>query len=177
MEQKTIIAGMFLFSGKKGVQVSGAKVYLQSGPDSKPIAFQKTGEAGKVTFAYLDKGVYRILLDIPRQKGKLEAKEPWNGDIQVAYHGEKKLYLFHEPSGFFSIRFSKLSHLNHSNVTPMYELDESSRKNRIVIAKFEVEQKYGSLTLALAAHTQYKFHKLTNKYREDAEMSVIRKGV
>lgn len=176
MENKNIISGMLLFGGKPGSKVPGAIVYLDTGTDHEPVAFQRTGESGKVTFAHLDKGVYRILLDIPQQKGKLEAKEAWMGDIKVGYHSEKKLYLFQEEAGFFSVRYSKLHNLANKNITPMYEVDNIWQKSRIVIGKLEVEHKYGSVTLQLAAHTQIKFHKLTDKYKTDAGMSVIRKS-
>ncbi len=176
MDNKNIISGMLLFGGKPGSKVAGAIVYLDAGAEHEPVAFQKTGESGKVTFAHLDKGVYRILLDIPQQKGKLEAKEAWMGDIKVGYHSEKKLYLFQEEAGFFSVRYSNLHNLANKNITPMYEIDNIWQKSRIVIGKLEVEHKFGSVTLQLAAHTQIKFHKLTDKYKTDAEMSVIRKS-
>jgi hypothetical protein len=176
MKSKNIIMGMLLFGSKPGTKVEGAIVYLDTGADHEPVAFQRTGESGKVTFAHLDKGVYRILLDIPQQKGKLEAKEAWLGDIKVGYHSEKKLYLFQEESGFFSVRYTKLHNLANKNITPMYEVDTIWQKNRIVIGKLEVDQKFGSVTLQLAAHSQYKFHKLTEKYKNDAGMSVVRKS-
>jgi hypothetical protein len=177
MKRKEIFIGMLLFNSKRGERVSGAKVYLETSSEQKAVAFQKTGDSGRVTFAFLDKGVYQILLDIPRQKGKLEAKEAWQGDMKVGYHGKKKMYLLQENSGYFSVRYTSLKNLAGSNITPMYELDESRMKGRIVIAKLEVEHKYGSVTLELSAHSQYKFHKLTDKYKNDAEMSVVRKSI
>ena len=57
----------------------------------------------------------------------------------------------------------------------MHELDESQKKTRILIGKLEIVQKFGSLTLEFAAHSQRKFQKLIEKYRNDAGMSVIRK--
>ncbi len=170
------ISLMMLFGSSKGSSVEGAGIYLETGTEQKLVAFQKTGESGKATFAYLDKGVYRILLDIPRQTGKLEVKEVWSGDIQVGYHSEKKWYMFQELSGYFLVRFTRLSNLANSNITPMYELDENQRRGRIIIGKLEVEKKFGSLTLELLAHTQKKFFKLTDKYKNDAGMSVIRKS-
>lgn len=177
MKGKSIVASIIPFMGNRGEKVSGARVFLETGTNSKKIAFQRTGESGKITFAHLDKGVYKILLDIPRQTGKLEAKEAWYGDFQVGYHSEKKLFLFQEDSGYFSIRFSKLSNLANTNITPMYELEESQRKGRILIGKIEVIHKFGSFTMELTAHSKQKFEKLTIKYKDDAGMSVISNSI
>lgn len=176
MKGKSIIASVLPFGGSRGERVSGARVYLVTGTDLKRIAFQKTGESGKVTFAHLDKGIYRILLDIPGQTGKLEAKEAWYGDFQVGYHSKKKLFLFQEQTGYFAVRFSKLENLADSNITPMYELEESRRKGRIMIGKIEIVHKFGGFTMELSAYSQKKFQKLTTKYKDDAGMSVITKS-
>lgn len=177
MKGKSIVASINPFRGNRGEKVSGARVFLETASNSKRIAFQRTGESGKVTFSHLDKGVYKILLDIPRQTGKLEAKEAWYGDFQVGYHSEKKLFLFQEENGYFSIRFSKIENLANANVTPMYELEESLRRGRILIGKIEVVHKYGSFTMELSAHAQKNFEKLANKYKDDAGMSVITNNI
>jgi hypothetical protein len=179
MENKKVVTSLFLFGllgSSRGEPVSEAGVYLETEPECNLVAFQETGESGSVTFAHLDKGVYKIYIDIPRQTGKLEVKETIMEDnLQVGYHSEKKLYFFHELQGYFTVRFSGLSKLANSNITPMHELETNKGKARIVIGKLEVDQKYGSLTLKLAAHTQKKFHKLIDKYANDAGMAVIRK--
>lgn len=175
MKVKSIVATILSFGGSRGENVSDARIYLETGTQ-KRVAFQRTGESGKVTFANLDKGVYRILFDIPRQTGKLEAKEAWYGDIQVGYHNKKKLFLFQELSGYFSVRFSRLDNIADSNITPMYELEESRKKGRILIGKIEVVHKYGCIAMQLTAYSQQKFLKLTEKYKDDAGMSVITKS-
>jgi hypothetical protein len=173
MEIKNIISGILPFRGNRGSKVTGAGIFLETGTGKKRIAFQRTGESGKVTFAHLDKGIYRILLRIPPQAGKFAAQEYNPGDIQVSYHSEKKMILFRDTAGYFSIRFSKIKNLSDAGITPMYELMEDRREIRILTGKMEVAHKYGSLTLELAAHTQQKFQKITNRYKDDAGVSVI----
>jgi hypothetical protein len=176
MEVKNIITGLLPFRRNRGELISGAGIYLETGIGKKRIAFQRTGESGKVTFAHLDKGMYRILLSIPTQAGKLTVKEERTGDIQMSYHREKKMLLFRDTAGYFSVRFSNLKNLSDSGITPMYELVEHRRKTRILTGKVEVEHKFGSITLELAAHSQQKFQKKTNKYKDDAGVSVITKN-
>ena len=176
MKGNSIITSILPFGGSRGERVSDARVYLESGSGHKRIAFQRTGESGKITFAHLDKGMYRILLDIPRQTGKLEARETWYGDIQVGYHSKKKIFLFQDATGYFSVRFTKLDNLADSNITPMYELEECRKKGRVMIGKIEVVHKSGGFTMELSAHSHQKFLKLTSKYKDDAGMSVITKS-
>jgi len=175
MEVKNIITGILPFKGNRGSAVTGAVIFLETGTGKKRIAFQRTGESGKVTFAHLDKGIYRILLRIPPQAGKLAAHEYNAGDVQVSYHSEKKMLLFRNAAGNFSIRFSKIRNLSDTVITPMYELVEDRRETHILTGKMEVAHKYGSVTLALAAHTQQKFQKITSRYKDDAGVSVITK--
>lgn len=175
MRKNGSIIGLLTFGSPRSSRVRGAQIFLEAIADHEKLAFQKTGESGKATIAHLDKGIYALYLALPQQAGKMEAKEIMPDDVQVGYHSEKKLLLFQNASGYFSVRFTKLSNLLNSNMTPMYEPDENFRSNRILIGKLEVIHKYGALTLEVTAHTQRKFMKLTNKYKDDIEMSVIKK--
>jgi hypothetical protein len=174
MEVKNIISGILPFRGKRGVAVTGAGVYLETGTGKIRIAFQRTGESGKVTFAHLDKGIYRILLKVPPQVGKLAVQEYNSGDFQVSYHSEKKMLLFRDAAGYFSIRFSNMKKLSDAGITPMYEMVEDRGKIQILTGKLEVVHNYGSISLELAAHTQQKFQKITTRYKDDAGVSVIK---
>ena len=170
------IIGLLSFGSNRGSRVAGAKVYIESLNDSEKIAFQKTGESGKVTVAHLDKGIYKLVIELPPQTGKLEAKGLLPDDIQVGYHNEKKLLLFQIKSGYFSIRFSKISNLTNNNITLMFEPDDTFRVNRITFGKLEVTNKYGAVTLEVSAHSAKRFARLTSKYKEDVAMTVIRKS-
>ena len=164
-----------LFRYHSGKPVSNAKIYLETEPGRKTVAFQQTGEAGRVTFAHLNKGVYKIVLEIPFQSGKrTEKEEKGEGDLQVGYHSKKQLYFFQQPQGYFTVKFSDLKHLNHSNITPMFELEKTINVERVVIGKLEVTSNCGRLSMFLSAHTQRKYLKQVQKYKEDSEMAVIR---
>ncbi len=176
MENKNTIIVLSLFGGNKGERVAGAGVYLEKAGNQQLVAYQETGESGKVTFAHLDKGIYTIILDMPQQTGKLEVKEPWTGEMQVGYHSDKKIYLFREATGYFSIRFSSFKNVSSENITPMYEVIQTRRINGMIVGKLEVAHKTGSLTLELAAYSLKNFNKLIEKYKFDAGMSVIRKS-
>lgn len=157
-----------------GEPIKEAVVYLETEKGNVPLAFQITGKAGGVTFAHLDKGVYKIVVALPQQKDKL-AREPNDiqDDFHVAYHSSKKVYFIQEPQGLFTIRFSETKNLAESGVTPMHELSRTDDQ-RMVIGKFEVDGKAGAVTLKFAAMKAKYFQKRIEKYKHDAEMSIIR---
>ncbi len=160
--------------GHPGEHVRNAVVYLETEAGNLPVAFQKTGKSGGITFAHLDKGVYKLVMVLPQQAGKYARDyNEVQADIQVAYHSDKKIYFFQEAEGYFTIRFSGIKNLTDSNVTPMYEIQEKAN-NRIITGKFEVDGKYGSVTMKISALKQKSFQKLVNKYKHDAEMAVIK---
>jgi len=157
-----------------GEPVQDAIVYLETEKGNVPLAFQITGKAGGVTFAHLDKGVYKLVVALPQQKDSL-AREPDDiqEDFQVAYHSGKKIFFIQEPQGLFTLRFSNIKNTIDSNITPMHELAREDN-SRIVIGKFEVESKFGKVTMKISALKAKTFQKQVEKYKHDAEMSVIR---
>ena len=166
---------MFNFFKKHpGEPVKDAVVYLETEKGNVPLAFQITGKAGAVTFAHLDKGVYKIVVSLPDQKSNLARKpDDIQEDFQVAYNSTKKIFFIQEPQGLFTIRFSDDENLADSNITPMHELSEQD-KHRIVIGKFEVDGKFGKITLQISALKAKTFQKQVAKYKHHAGMSVIR---
>lgn len=161
------------FGGKPGKPVQEAAVFLEPENGDVPVAFQLTGKAGSVTFAHLDKGKYRIVMTLPQQEGKL-ANERLNlpGDFQFGYHNAKRKYFIREYKGFFMIRYSGIKNLSGSNIFPTFNTDEK-KPNRVVTAHFEVESKFGALTMEILALSEKKFRKLINNYKNDLKMTAI----
>ena len=163
-----------LFKSNPGNPVSGARVYLETEPGDKLIAFQQTGEAGGVTFSHLDKGVYKIYLEIPKQKDSLQDKSvSASVNFLVGYHSKKMYLFFQNPMGNFMVKFSDVEKLAESNITPMYETESAETYARITICKLEVTGSYGKLALKLSALSEKKFQKQIKKYEQDAEMALI----
>lgn len=163
-----------LFSRRKpGKPVQEAAVFLEPEKSDVPVAFQLTGKSGGATFAHLDKGKYKLVMTLPQQEGKL-ANERLNlpGDFQFGYHNAKKKYFIREYKGFFMIRYSGIKNLSESNIIPTFNIDEKN-PNRMVTAHFEVDNKFGSVTLEIQALSEKKFRKLINNYKNDLKMTVI----
>jgi hypothetical protein len=168
------IAFLGLFKSNPGNPVSGARIYLETEPGNKLIAFQQTGEAGGVTFSHLDKNVYKIFLEIPKQKESLQDKsESAAANFMVGYHSKKMLLFFQNSMGNFMLKFSDVEKLAESNITPMHETEGAEKNARIVICKLEVTGSYGKLALKLSALSEKKFQKQIKKYEQDAEMALI----
>jgi hypothetical protein len=160
--------------GKPGKPVQNAIIYIEPEDSDIPVAFQKTGKAGGATFAHLNKGVYRIIMALPPQKGKrANESDDKPNDVQVGYHKNKQIYFVREPGGFFTIRFSNLKKLYDENITPLYETDKND-PGRLVVGKFELDGKYGSATMKVSALTENSFENLIEHYEEDVQMVIIR---
>ncbi len=168
------IALFGLFKSNPGSPVSGAQIYLETEPGKKLIAFQQTGDAGGATFSHLDKGVYKIFLEIPKQKDSLQDKsESAAANFLVGYHSKKMILLFQNPLGNFLVKFTNVEKLAESNITPMHETEGTESNARIAICKLEVNGNYGKLAIKLSALSEKKFQKQIKKYEQDAEMALI----
>ncbi len=175
-KNKSAFVLLGLFSSKPGNPVAKTKVWLKTEPGKKLIAFQQTGESGSITFAHLDKSVYKIYLEIPRQKDNLEEmQESAAANFQIGYHSKKMILLFQNPLGNFLLKFSEIEKMAESKITPMHETETAENNVRIAICKFEVAGKYGRLSLRLSALSANKFQKQLKKYEHDAEMALISK--
>ena len=182
LQQKTIIMTipvfskislLFFLSGKSGKPVCEAAVFLEPEEGDVPVAFQLTGKSGKATFNHLDKGAYKIVLTLPDQVEKHAGENlSLPGDFQFGYHNAKKKYFIREAGGFFMIRFSKFKNLAGSNIIPTFKTDDDNPFRR-VMAKFEVEDNFGGITMQIRVLSEKKFRKVINKYKNDMKMTVV----
>ncbi len=157
-----------------GEPVPGAEVYIEQEGNEDPVAYQHTGDNGKVTFSHLTGGLYRIKISVPQQSGKLmKGRNNIDCNLQVGYHNGKKQYFLREPEGFFTINYSKIKRLANKNITPVYFNDFENRR-QLVIGKFEVSGNNGSFTLELRAQKPKKFQKMVEKIINDVDMVTIK---
>ncbi|MGC9355448.1 MAG: carboxypeptidase-like regulatory domain-containing protein [Mariniphaga sp.] len=163
----------FLFT--PGQPVPGAEVYIRQEGNNQPAAFMQTGDNGKVTFAHLTSGVYRIEVTLPQQSGKLmRGRDNINCELQVGYHSGKKQYYLREPEGFFTFNYGKIKRLENKNITPVYNLYYDGNVKVVEIGKFEASGNNASFTLEMRAQKPKKFEKMVEKIKGDIEMVTIR---
>ncbi len=157
-----------------GEPVPGAEVFAEQEPDDEPIAFQQTGNSGTVTFDHLDKGFYRILIVLPKQKGKLARNvDKFDDGFKSGYNTDKKTYLLHEKEGFFALKFDNFKRVKDSNIKPVYKIEKDRNGERIVVARFEIDGKIGEITLSIEALTSKEFASKAKKIKHDTAKAVI----
>jgi len=140
-----------------------------------PVAYQQTGNKGKVTFAYLSEGVYRIKIILPQQSRKyIRGKDRIDCKLQVGYHKGDKRYFLNEDEGCFTVEYSKLRDLENKNITPVYNLEYDNGNKEIEIGRFEVSGNKGSLTLSVMVQKPKRFRRMVEKVINDVEMIIIR---
>jgi hypothetical protein len=170
----SLLVTFTIFSVFAGEPVPGAEVFIEQEPNEEPIAFQQTGSSGTVTFDHLDKGKYRILIVLPKQKGKLARDaDKFDDDMKLIYNTNKKTYLLHEKEGFFALKFDDFKRVKNSNIKPVYKVEKNRNGERIVIASFEIDSKIGEITLHIEALTSKKFSSDFIKTKHDTAKATI----
>ncbi|AHW61815.1 hypothetical protein SAMN05444285_102137 [Draconibacterium orientale] len=156
-----------------GKPAENTGVYLEKG--GQLIAFQVTGEKGKVSFKHLDEGSYKLLLVFPQQEGKYIKEKPRHETMTKAtYNPKNKTYYYQGTEGFFAIKFRNISRIRSENFSAIFreELDEEDKFN--AIAEFGIHNSGGSIGLSVEAITAAKFKKAADKIGQDISTQSIR---
>lgn len=152
-----------LFGGKRAEKT---EVYLEKG--KQLIAFQVTGEKGKVAFDHLDEGSYRLLLVFPQQEGKYIKDKPRHRTLsKAAYNRRKKTYYYQGSEGYFAIKFFGISKVKSENFLAVFKEERDEEDTYNVIARFGAHANNASIGISVKAITAAQFQKATEKAGND----------
>ena len=116
------------------------------------VAYQQTGEKGKVSFKHLDEGANQIVLVIPQQDRKLLREKPKHRTLTKAtFNPKNKTYYYQGEEGFFAVKLSNLSKIDKNTFSSVFREVRDEDENKIIIARFFVNNKGGDLTLNIEA--------------------------
>ncbi|WP_303925290.1 hypothetical protein [Draconibacterium sediminis] len=159
-----------IFTGKPAEET---EVYLQKG--GRLIAFQATGEKGKVSFKHLDEGSYKLLLVFPQQEGKYIKEKPKHETMTKAtYNPKNKTYYYQGTEGFFAIKFRDLSKIKSQNFSAIYREEQDGEDTFNAIAEFGIHKAGGSVGIFVEAITAAQFRKAADKIGQDISTQSIR---
>lgn len=143
-----------------------AEVYLEKG--KQLIAFQVTGEKGKVTFNHLDEGSYSLLVIFPQQEGKYITDKPKNRTLtKAAYNPRNKTYYYQGDEGYFEIKFRSISKVKSENFLAVFQEEHDEEDTYNVIAQFGAHAQNASVGISIKAVTASRFKKATEKTSND----------
>ena len=146
------------------------EVFLEKG--SQLIAYQITGEKGKVDFRYLDAGSYKLSVVFPQQSGKfVETKPKFQTLAKACYHSKNKTYYYQSNEGYFALKFSGISKIRSENFQLVLREEEHAEKKFIVILEFGAHGKNASLGISIRAITAARFQKMAEK--ADTNISML----
>ena len=151
-----------LFSIFGGRPTEKTEIYLEKG--NQLIAFQVSGEKGKVTFNHLDAGSYQISLVFPQQEGKFIKDKPKHRSLSKAsYNARKRTYYYQGTEGYFAIHFSGISNIKSENFVAVFkeEKDEDSTYN--VIAELGAHRNNAGISIRVETLTAAQFKNVTEK--------------
>jgi len=152
-----------IFGGRSTEKV---EVYLEKG--KQLIAFQVTGDKGKVAFDHLDEGSYRLLLIFPQQEGKYIKDKPKQRSLtKAAYNPRNKTYYYQGDEGYFSIKFHSISKIKSENFVAVFKEEHDEKYTFNVIAQFGAHGKNASIGISVKVLTASQFKKATEKTNND----------
>lgn len=149
-----LLAVVSLFGGRPADQV---EIYLEKG--NQLVAFQVTGEKGKVTFNHLDAGSYRLSLVFPQQEGKYISDKPkYRSLSKASYNARRKTYYYQGSEGYFAIRFSGISGIKSEKFIAVFKEEKEEDGTYYVVAEFGAHRNNAGLTIQVEAlkASQYK---------------------
>jgi hypothetical protein len=156
-----------------GKPAENTGVYLEKG--GQLIAFQVTGEKGKVSFKHLDEGSYKLLLVFPQQEGKYIKEKPRHETMTKAtYNPKNKTYYYQGSEGFFAIKFRNISRIRSENFSAIFREEQDEEDKFNAIAEFGIHNSGGSIGLSVEAITAAKFKKAADKIGQDISTQSIR---
>lgn len=153
------------FSGKP---VQDAVVILENIRNREPVAWQQTGENGKVTFQHLDAGSYRLLFDFPQLEGKwIKANRRNQVLTKSSYNPKNKTYYYQGEEGFFAVKFSQIRRIESENFNAVFQEIRMEERNEYVIARFQTFKNGARISLLVKKLTAAQFKRAVEKIDQD----------
>lgn len=166
-----LITGFPFFAGKK---TPGAGLFLESGSGREMIAFQESGEQGKVSFRFLDAGVYRLLIEFPQQTGRWIEEKPRHSTLaKASYSPQKKTYYYQGREGYFAIKFSGLKKIEPDNFQPVFREIRQEDRDQINVLQFKTRNRGGQINILVKTLTAAQFKRKAEKAENDISLLSI----
>ena len=163
-----------LFPFISGNRTPGAVVSLESDREKNLVAFQQTGEKGKVSFAYLDAGNYQLFIEFPWQKeSRNERKRRFSTLSKAAFDIRSKTYYYQGKEGYFSIRFSGLKKIEPESFLPVFREVNRDEFTQINILRFQTAKNGGQIKAVVKTLTPGQYKRKTEKAGNDISMLSI----
>jgi hypothetical protein len=155
----------FLF-GKK--PVSEARFFLEDTGIKKQLAFNETGEKGRMAFTYLTKSSYRLSVEFPQQEGKwIKEKKRHSTLTKASFNEKNNSYYYQGTEGYFVIKFKSQKRIDKENFRPVFKEIKEEDGNKITIAEFRTRKNGAGLELRVKAITAKQFKRATMKIKND----------
>ncbi len=162
-----------LFSVFSSKPAENTEVYLEKG--KQLIAFQATGEKGKVLFKHLDEGSYRLLLVFPQQEGKYLKEKPKHQTLTKAtYNNRTKSYYYQGTEGYFEVKFFGISKIKSENFKAVFKEEREEEDKYNLIAEFGAHKAGASIGVSVKAITASQFKKAAERIGQDISTQSIR---
>ncbi len=145
-----------------------AKVIIEDITLRKQVGYQEAGEKGKVGFAYLNQGKYRLIVEFPQQEGKwIKEKQNQSTLAKATFNEKNKTYYYQGREGYFSIHFEGVKKIDKEQFKAVFQELSGERENQMVIAEFQSRKDGAKLEMTVKALTAKKYKRATDKLGSD----------
>lgn len=157
-----------------GAPVQDAVVMLETRRSNEIIAWQQTGENGKITFNHLDAGSYNLLLQFPQLEGKwIKQKGRQRVLTKATYNQKNKTYYYQGDEGYFSMKFSKIKKINSEAFKTVFQELRTDEGFRHLVAHFKTDKNGAGISVSVKKLTAGQFKRQTEKTEHDISMISI----
>jgi hypothetical protein len=158
---------------EKGEPVQDAHVILEKLRNRESVAWQKTGENGKVYIGHVADGDYRLIVALPQQDGKWTKTARRHRVLTKASFNEKKgIYYYQGEEGYFSIKFSKTKRIKDDDFNPVFREIREEGEYLYEIANFKVSRNNAGIALKINKLTAAQFKRSVEKTQDISTMSI-----
>ena len=127
-----ILAIIWPFS--PGKPVKDVLVTVENSRSKEPVAWQETGENGKVSIAHLDEGDYQLVMEFPHLDGKwIKTAKRHHVLTKAAYNPKNKTYYYQGEEGYFSVKFFRTRRISNENFNAVFREIRGDRNFKYVI--------------------------------------------
>ena len=155
-----------------GKPVEEAVVIIENVQSKTLVAWQKTGETGKVSLAHLDAGNYRIIIELPYLDGKwIKTTRRHRTMTKATYNPKNKTYYYQGEEGYFAIKFSSIKRIESENFKPVFREIRTEGGFQYVIAQFQSLKEGARIMVLIKKITAAQFKRKVEKI--DQDISII----
>jgi len=151
-------------------------VAIENSRSREPVAWQVTGDKGKVSIAHLDDNDYQLVMEFPQLEGKwINTSKRHRVLTKATYNPKNKTYYYQGEEGYFSVKFFRTKRINNEDFNPVFREIREDGYFRYVIAWFTSHRNGAEISVQVKKLKASQFKRKVEKIDHDiSALSILR---